>query len=410
RNYDVGLHAVTNCAPPGRPGPLNKILRQLRFSRADFDLAPQTGSAVAFPGVTLRFGNDFEQLRQEVREQFPAQADGFERLLKRIDGHDDTTLDPPPLSTRAVLGECLTDPLLVDMLLCPLMFYGSPTPDDIDFTQFVILFKSIYYEGFGRPREGVRRILKVLTRRYKSLGGELRLRSGVESVRTRDGRAVGVTLENGEEIDARSVLSSAGVAETMRLCGGPVSRDERFRPGEISFVEAIFTLDRTPAELGFDRTILFYSRSPRFRYARPAEPVDVESGIICSPNNYRYREPLDEGKLRLTALANPAHWMNLPEEEYLAAKEHWCRRIVASALDHLPDFRPHVVDTDMFTPRTIRQFTGHVNGCVYGAPRKFLDGRTPVEGLYLCGTDQGYLGIIGAMISGISVATMHLLR
>ena len=31
RNYDVGLHAVTNYAPPGtKTGPLSKLLRQLR--------------------------------------------------------------------------------------------------------------------------------------------------------------------------------------------------------------------------------------------------------------------------------------------------------------------------------------------------------------------------------------------
>ncbi len=73
------------------------------------------------------------------------------------------------------------------------------------------------------------------------------------------------------------------------------------------------------------------------------------------------------------------------------------------------DFRPHVVDTDTFTPRTIRHYTGHVNGCVYGAPRKSWDGATPIKNLYLCGTDQGYLGIVGAMISGITMANRHVL-
>jgi hypothetical protein len=29
--------------------------------------------------------------------------------------------------------------------------------------------------------------------------------------------------------------------------------------------------------------------------------------------------------------------------------------------------------------------------------------------LFLCGTDQGYLGIIGAMLSGITVANLHVL-
>src|SRR3990172_6069083 len=60
RNYDVGLHAVTNYAPPGtRTGPLAKLLKQLRLRWEDFALCPQLGSAVAFPARRLRFTNDF---------------------------------------------------------------------------------------------------------------------------------------------------------------------------------------------------------------------------------------------------------------------------------------------------------------------------------------------------------------
>jgi len=76
----------------------------------------------------------------------------------------------------------------------------------------------------------------------------------------------------------------------------------------------------------------------------------------------------------------------------------------------MPDFRSHIVDTDMFTPRTIKKYTGHLNGCVYGAPHKIRDGRTHLQNLFLCGTDQGFLGIIGAMLSGITIANLHLMR
>jgi phytoene dehydrogenase-like protein len=76
----------------------------------------------------------------------------------------------------------------------------------------------------------------------------------------------------------------------------------------------------------------------------------------------------------------------------------------------MPDFRSHVVDTDVFTPRTIAKFTGHANGAVYGAPNKIRDGRTHLDNLYLCGTDQGFLGIVGAMLSGITITNLHLLK
>jgi phytoene dehydrogenase-like protein len=74
------------------------------------------------------------------------------------------------------------------------------------------------------------------------------------------------------------------------------------------------------------------------------------------------------------------------------------------------DFRPAVVATDTFTPTTIRRYTGHIGGAVYGCPEKCYDGRTAIDNLYLCGTDQGYVGIIGVILSGISIANRYLLK
>ena len=222
-------------------------------------------------------------------------------------------------------------------------------------------------------------------------------------------RLTAIELDDGRRVRARRVLSSAGAVETLRLCDPPLTAPLGVQPGEISFVETIFCLDCLPSELGHHRTIVFYNDAPRFRYARPAEPVDLDSGIICSPNNFQYDRPLPEGRLRITALADPEFWLTAPEPEYREQKQRWCERLVEAALRHVPDFRSHVVDVDMFTPRTITRFTGHVNGCVYGAPNKIRDGRTPLENLFLCGTDQGFLGIIGAMLSGITIANLHVL-
>ncbi len=410
RNYDVGLHAITNYAEPGtRTGPLSKLLRQLRMSWEDFDLRPQLRSSIVFPGCTLFFTNQFNFFVEQVATAFPAQIDGFRKLVTRITEHDALNLEREVLSARAVVSSYITEPLLVDMLFCPLMFYGSPTPKDMDFNQFVIMFKSIFQEGFGRPFQGIRLILKKLVRHFRSLGGDLRLRAGVSSIRHRDGEATAVTLDDGTEIEADNILSSAGAAETLRLIS-PGAPPAKAIPGDISFVESISVLDREPAALGHRDTIVFYSDTADFHYERPAEPVDIRSGIICSPNNFDYSEPLEDGRIRITALADPHHWMNLSADDYVREKAVWNERIISSALKHIPDFRPHVVDTDVFTPRTIRRFTGHDNGCVYGAPQKFVNGLTPLRNLFLCGTDQGFLGIVGAMLSGITIANKHLLR
>ena len=409
RAFDVGLHAVTNFAPPSdRRAPLNKLLRQLRLTREDFALHPQLGSAVRFPEYTLRFNNHIELLISQVADHFPAQADHFLQLIEDIRSYDDTRLDAPLGSAREFIARRLTDAMLADMLLCPLTFYGSATEHDMDVTQFVILFKSIFLEGMARPREGVRRIIRTLVKKYRACGGKFRLKCGVDRIIHDETRVTQLLLSTGETITADDVLSSAGFVETMNMCQPTLRTAQPAKPGRLSFVESISILDTPPAELGIDTAIIFFNDDPTYTYARPDGLVDTASGVICCPNNYEGHEDM-VGTIRLTSLANYDRWVELDEEAYRQAKRDCHERIVERVVSFLPDFRSHVVYTDMFTPRTITKFTGHLCGAVYGTPTKIRDGRTALENLFVCGTDQGYLGIIGALLSGVTMANMHVL-
>src|SRR5690606_15794940 len=93
RQYDVGLHAMTNYAPPqARGAVLGKILRQLRIDRDQLDLIEQRRSRIAFPSADLLFGNDPELLASEVGRVFPAEADGFRRLAAAARDYPDADL------------------------------------------------------------------------------------------------------------------------------------------------------------------------------------------------------------------------------------------------------------------------------------------------------------------------------
>jgi len=309
-----------------------------------------------------------------------------------------------------VLQEHLSDPLLIEMLLCPLMFYGSAQEDDMDFTQFVILFKSIFLEGFARPWGGMSRILNLLVEKYKALGGELRMGTAVSTLNIAGDKVNSVTLANGESLAAKTVISSMGHVETMRTCQPAVVAEETLETGKLSFVESQFVLDRQPRELGYDKSIVFFSTKPVFTYRVPGQLTDPSSGVVCCGNNFDYPEPLPEGLVRFTSLANYALWDQLPRREYIAAKKDWLQQAYDSVFTLLPDFREHVVFSDTFTPKTIFKYTGHLNGAVYGSPQKLKNGKTPVRNLFLCGTDQGFLGIIGATLSGITIANLYGLK
>ena len=132
------------------------------------------------------------------------------------------------------------------------------------------------------------------------------------------------------------------------------------------------------------------------------------------PNNYLYSEnrQLDEGCVRFTAQANFEKWNSLDDEAYRDEKKQWFDQIGESACKYLPvrsfsKIQECTVSRDMFTPKTVKKFTGRLDGAVYGSPFKNKAGKTHLENLYICGTDQGFLGIIGAMLSGITIANMY---
>ena len=425
RKYDVGLHAMTNFVRAGVKGtPLTKLLRQLRIERDEFALCEQKRSRVAFGPrgeVSLTFTNDFAVFESEVARQFPAQIDGFRRLVGIIRTYDDVSLGALPESARAVIRRHVSDPLLEDMLFCPVMYYGSATEHDMEFGQFVIMFKALFLEGFARPLDGVRVILRVLLDKYRQAGGERRMKCGVQKIITRDGHASALLLDDGTEVTATHVISTVGAPETERLLSGALLSPSNAQPaptGALSYTETITVLDREPAALGWgDDTIVFFNDSEKFTYARSEAQVDTRSGVICMPNNFDFGPDahLPDGLFRCTCLASYDQWVNLPEERYRADKARWYAEIQKSAQRFLPPLptadalTKATVATDMFTPRTIIKYTGRLGGAIYGSPQKIRDGRTAIDNLYIAGTDQGFLGIIGAMLSGISMANFHIL-
>jgi len=416
RRFETGLHALTNFAAKGTPNvPLTRILRQLRIPHEALKLAPQRRSITALrtsAGDMLRmsYSNDMALLRSEVARLFPSESAGFERLVAALPGYSGSSESDYAQSARARLADFVCDPLLVEMLMIAPLFYGSPTENDMSWAEYGILFRSIHIEGMARPEGGIKELLDLLIARFEQEGGELRMKTGVAAVLHVDGKVRGVRLDDGSELDCDRVLSSAGLVETEALCGMPAAREDDARIGRLSFVETCCVLDAAPLELGHDATVVFYSDGERFRYERPEVPVEPRCGVITCPSNYELREQDREPFARVTCPANYGYWKGLSEDSYAAEKARAVDTMLATAESFSFPIRPHTVFRDSFTPRTIERYTGHRGGAVYGSPRKSRDGFTALRGLELIGTDQGLVGVIGAMLSGITIANRSLLE
>ena len=413
QRLDTGLHALTNFAERGTRGaPLTRMLRQLRIGWEELRLAPQGHSQICFPDLTLRFSNDFALLEQEVARAFPSQVDAFRTLAARIAEMPlEPVLENDP-GARAVLADIFTEPLLIEALMLPACYYGSARVNDMYWGSFAILFRSLFLEGFALPEGGIKPLLDILVKRFEEAGGELRMNCGVASINVEGGRVQGVVLDNGDTIQCERILSSAGWVETARLADFPERAADD--AGQLAFTETLLVLDRPAHTFGLDAAVTFYNLDDCFDWSPPTAAVGTRSGVLCSPDNYTWpagaaeRAP-DSGLVRATALANHSAWSSMEEQRYATQKIHWAELVLDAASTFVPDPRPFELWRDSFTPNTITRYTGHDHGAIYGSPDKRPDGRTGVEGLYLCGTDQGLLGIVGALLSGITMANAHVL-
>lgn len=405
RHFDVGLHALTNFIKKGEKAkPFSKLLKQLRLSYDDFKLCPQSYSKILFPEVELKFSNDFELLLNEVHEKFPNQIDQFNLLVEKVKSFNELDLTIGYSSSREVLKSVLNDEMLIEMILCPLLIYGSAWEDDMDFAQFVIMFKSLYFEGFSRPEGGVRTIISLLMKKLQDVGGEIRFKAAVSEILTNDkGEASGVSI-GGEELFAPIVLSSIGYPETVRITP---KLEAKPRVGAMTFLESIFVYDRKIPLSQNDSTIVFYNNASRYNYRPASNYFDDTSAVVCFPDNYEPHKRDGEGTIRITYMANYHQWRELARTQYDEMKDKVSESALTLVKKLSPDFDGKLLFKDIFSPMTIERYTWHMNGTVYGSIDKTRDGRTPVKNLFIIGTDQGFLGIVGSMLSGISMANLH---
>ncbi len=422
REISTGLHAFTNYDPNGR-GPLGRLLRQLRLKFSSLDLKPQRRSTIRFPQGTLEFSNDHDRIRDSLATVFPQAVDGFTALRARIRETDEGEITDRRTSARTIVESYIPDPLVADMLMAPVMFYGNPggvgdgldsarIHPDMDWLLFCVVWKCIFETGFSHPALGMRPLWEELARRIREDGGVITMSTRITALRTDGDRVVAATTESGEEIEAELFFSSAGGAETARLAGHEPP-DGAIPIGPISIAEGIGVLDRPPASAGVEDTTIFFSHRERLAFRRPDDLIATDSGVVCVPGNY---EGIDDPTIKVTHLANYDAWRCLVAENYRAAKQDAAAAMAASLRRLGHDLAPlrdapgrYGLFDDMFTPMTLERFGGHLEGALCGSPTKTRSGATARKNLFLIGTDQGFHGIVGAMLSGVAMANFHCL-
>jgi len=267
---------------------------------------------------------------------------------------------------------------------------------------------------WGFVRGGMGAVSEAIAASARSYGAAIRTNAAVEKILVRGGRARGLVLEGGEEIEAPIVVSNLDPHVTfLRLL------DERDLPSE--FVTSIrrFRTEGTSCKIN-----LALSGLPEFR-AMPGAPGPQHRATmhICPSIEYierawddaKYGRPSARPMLELTiptmydpSLAPPGkHIMGvflqyapytLRGTTWDEMREPFYNRIVDVMEEYIPNIRSIIIDKQVLTPLDLERRFGITGGNIFHGEMAldqmfvmrpvagYARYRTPIRGLYLCGS------------------------
>lgn len=343
--------------------------------------------------------------------------------------HSDRTLGE-------VLNELTDDPLLKGVLAGQYGDYGL-TPSRASFAVHALVVGH-YLEGAAYPVGGSARIAAAIVPTIEAAGGVIVTRAEVERILVERGRAAGVRMVDGREIQAPLVISDVGVANTVR---GLLPEGFREKTGLEDVVRRVgpsaahvclyVGLDGTDQELGLGRSNLWVYPGPDHDANLAAYEADPEAPLPLAFISFPSAKDPDFGRrcpgrstIEVVGFAPYAWFERWREtawgkrgEEYERLKERLAGRLLEALFGMVPQVRGRVAYSELSTPLSTCHFAGYERGEIYGlahTPARFrerrLRPRTAVKGLYLTGQDVCTAGVSGALFGAVVAASAALGR
>ncbi len=285
-------------------------------------------------------------------------------------------------------------PELRQVLEYPLVFLGaSPyqAPAIYSLMSHLDFNQGVYY-----PQGGIYTIVEALASLAQTAGARLHLRSPVQRIMTRNGRAVGVSLADGSHIAADAVVSAAGLAHTELdlLQSAAQTYPQRFWRRRTMAPSALLLYlglrDRVPTvahhNLYFCRD---WQRNFDQLYSRPALPTNPS--LYLSAPSVSDASVVPAGRENLFVLVPlPAHQKVDNEERYAQQMiEHIGQRLA------IPGLAERVVVQRRFGPADFSKQYQSYGGSALGLAHTFRQSAwwrpgnrsRKIAGLYYAGAD-----------------------
>jgi len=397
-----------------------------------------------FPGLDC-IVHSFAELKHAVLEAFPAEKENLDRYFAEVDRMCRALL---AMRKPGNVFEALGFPIRLARLIRLFRKYAQTTLPEFtanyfsqDSSPFRLLKEMGYpdmgaailggavlsfFEDYWTVRTGMQSWADVLAENFKSQGGELRLRSQVEKIITRDGAAVGVIC-NGKEHQADYVLSAGdykktllGLVDNQALIPPALKRKVESAQVSESFFTVYLGLD-IPQEKMKEHLkiphVYFHEDNPEadIHNSRDERYFEKAWVMLYSPSLMN-QDLAPQGKSSLMIQAmSPHRWMNSwgggDREVYRQLKEKAKNALIDKASALIPDLRNRIEFDDSATPLTYERYTHNTDGASsawsWNPRNKFHKNimqaqiKTPVKNLYIssCWSVQ-----IGGVPSAIQAA------
>jgi phytoene dehydrogenase-like protein len=281
-----------------------------------------------------------------------------------------------------------------------------------------------FFEDYWTVKTGMHSWADGLADTFKSRGGELRLKSRVDTIITKNGAAAGVSSD-GKDYKADYVISSSDYKKTfLNLLDNkalmPMEFQERLQKAAVS--EAFFTVylglnlpqEKMKEHLKVGHAI-YYDDHPDadIHNSRDADYFQKSTITLYSPSLMN-AELAPHGKSSLMIhTMTPYRWMNNwgngDRKLYKQLKEKAKKALIKKASAIIPDLEKYIEFEDAATPLTYERYTANTDGASSAwswNPHKWFyknasDTKidTPVKNLYISSCWSGEFGGIPSTLN-----------
>lgn len=441
--WDVGVHYVGDMGK----GSMSRRIMDL-VTRNGFDWHPMKSpfERFVFPAESFEVPNSVKEFETSLVKRFPNETKGIRLYFRDVQRARNwmirwfmskqfndlvgkaLTFPGQRLATQST-EECLNrieDPLLKAILTAQWPDYGTP-PAESAFA-FHAIVTADYFKGGFYPVGGSKEIATHAVRAIEDHGGKCLVNHEATRILTCDDRACGVAvMHKGKEIRffAPIVISNAGTHTTFNklveegFCEAERSRAKRLKDGTSANM-LFLGLNDDPRKHGFDESNywIYNGLDHDENAAHPTqESFSKIQGAFVSFGSLR-NPGQNPHTAQIICFTDEKEWSPYVESEWMRRGEEYEKRkaqkteqMIAFVERKLPQLRSLIEFSELATPLTVKSFTGHRHGLIYGQAcdkNRLLSDQwkigTSLKNLYLTGSDVGTPGVNGAMMAGVMTA------